>query len=77
MTHTKQEVYSRLSFWLCVLKACVEVRRELGAVMYAPNVLGSRGPRKMQVCIPAVDESNSIVTWRQQKVCCAQVLCFA
>mmetsp|Transcript_23843 Transcript_23843/g.34969 ORF Transcript_23843/g.34969 Transcript_23843/m.34969 type:complete len:683 (+) Transcript_23843:159-2207(+) len=44
-----------------------EVRRELGAVMYAPNVLGSRGPRKMQVCIPAVDESNSIVTWRQQK----------
>ena len=26
-----------------------DVRRELGAVMYAPNVLGSRGPRKMQV----------------------------
>lgn len=25
-------------------------RRELAAVMYAPNVMGSRGPRKMQVC---------------------------
>ena len=25
------------------------VRTELGSVMYAPNVLGSRGPRKMQV----------------------------
>ena len=24
-------------------------RRELGVVMYAPNVLGARGPRKMQV----------------------------
>lgn len=42
-----------------------DVRRELGAVMYAPNVLGSRGPRKMQVAIPAVDENNQIVTWRQ------------
>jgi tubby and related proteins len=45
-----------------------EIRRELGAVMYAPNVLGSRGPRKMQVCVPCVDESNAIVTWRQQRV---------
>lgn len=25
------------------------VRKDLGAVMYAANVLGSRGPRKMQV----------------------------
>lgn len=24
-------------------------RRELGVVMYAPNVMGARGPRKMQV----------------------------
>ena len=32
--------------------------------MYAANVLGSRGPRKMQVSLPAVDENNRIVTWR-------------
>lgn len=28
------------------------VRCELGSVMYAANVLGSRGPRKMQVAVP-------------------------
>lgn len=33
-------------------------RKDLGAVMYAANVLGSRGPRKMQVAIPSVDESG-------------------
>jgi hypothetical protein len=27
----------------------LDTRRELGAITYAPNVLGSRGPRKMQV----------------------------
>ena len=32
--------------------------------MYAANVLGSRGPRKMQVALPAVDENDRIVTWR-------------
>lgn len=35
-----------------------ETRQELGVVIYAPNVLGSRGPRKMQVAIPEVDEFN-------------------
>jgi len=34
------------------------VRRELAAVAYAANVLGTRGPRKMQVCVPAVDDLN-------------------
>ena len=34
------------------------VRKDLGAVMYAPNVLGSRGPRKMQVAIPRVEEEG-------------------
>lgn len=37
---------------LAVNSACV--RRELGCIMYASNVLGSRGPRKMKVCVPAV-----------------------
>lgn len=36
-------------------------RTELGSVMYAPNVLGSRGPRKMQVVIPCVDENNKMI----------------
>ena len=30
------------------------MREELGAVMYASNVLGSRGPRKMKVVVPKV-----------------------
>ena len=41
------------------------IRKELASVIYAANVLGSRGPRKMQVAIPAVDENNQITTWRQ------------
>lgn len=41
-----------------------EVRKELGSIMYAANVLGSRGPRKMQVALPAVDENNRITVWR-------------
>ncbi|CAM9299586.1 unnamed protein product, partial [Heterosigma akashiwo] len=31
------------------------VRRELGVVLYAGNMLGSKGPRKMQVFVPQVD----------------------
>eukprot|EP00968_Pinguiococcus_pyrenoidosus_P021190 scaffold2710_cov204-Pinguiococcus_pyrenoidosus.AAC.6 len=44
------------------------LRRELGVVFYAANVLGSRGPRKMQVCIPDVDTTTSEPTvWRPQR----------
>eukprot|EP00937_MAST-01D_sp_MAST-1D-sp2_P006575 g6575.t1 len=40
-------------------------RQELGVATYAANVLGSRGPRKMQCCVPAVDpESNEREEWR-------------
>lgn len=38
------------------------IRRELAAVIYAANVLGTRGPRKMQVCVPAVDDSNEPIS---------------
>jgi len=38
-----------------------EVRNELGAVTYAANVWGSRGPRKMQVALPAVNEQGCMV----------------
>merc|ERR1711998_389910 len=30
----------------------VNVRQELGAIIYQPNVIGGRGPRKMKVLIP-------------------------
>jgi len=40
----------------------VQVRRELGAIMYAANVLGNRGPRKMQVAIPSLDEAGRPAT---------------
>eukprot|EP01035_Chromulina_nebulosa_P019855 gene19855-25805_t len=40
------------------------IRKELASIMYAANLLGSRGPRKMQVCIPTVDENDRIITWR-------------
>lgn len=35
------------------------MRNELGAVIYTPNVLGSRGPRKMQVAIPKIKDAKS------------------
>lgn len=43
-----------------------DVRSELGAVMYGSNVIGSRGPRKMQVCVNRVDEHDGTSTrvWR-------------
>ncbi len=34
-------------------------RTELAACTYAPNVIGSRGPRKMQVAVPQLDENYS------------------
>jgi len=37
------------------------VRNELGAVTYAANVWGSRGPRKMQVALPAVNDQGRMV----------------
>ncbi|KAJ1438177.1 Tub family-domain-containing protein [Ochromonadaceae sp. CCMP2298] len=40
------------------------VRCELGSVMYAANMLGSRGPRKMQVALPGLDVSGEITRWR-------------
>ncbi|KAJ8604491.1 hypothetical protein CTAYLR_000991 [Chrysophaeum taylorii] len=33
-----------------------QMRNELGAVIYTSNVLGSRGPRKMQVAIPKIED---------------------
>lgn len=44
-----------------------EIRQELGCVLYASNVLGSRGPRKMQVCINKVDEAKGQVKWQPRQ----------
>lgn len=37
-----------------------QTRKEMGGVMYAANVLGHKGPRKMQVALPPVDEEGQI-----------------
>lgn len=45
-------------------KAGGAVRCEMAAVMYAANVLGSRGPRKMQVALPGLDGDGNIIRWK-------------
>ncbi|CAM9246503.1 unnamed protein product, partial [Hapterophycus canaliculatus] len=41
------------------------MREELGCIMYASNVLGSRGPRKMQVAIPTVTDTGVVTKWSE------------
>mmetsp|Transcript_22864 Transcript_22864/g.74011 ORF Transcript_22864/g.74011 Transcript_22864/m.74011 type:complete len:496 (-) Transcript_22864:680-2167(-) len=36
----------------------VQTRAELGCILYKQNVLGSRGPRKMKVMVPSIDENG-------------------
>ena len=36
----------------------VPIRSELGAVVYSSNLIGSRGPRQMQVCINRIDDDT-------------------
>ena len=36
------------------------IRREMASVLYESNVLGSKGPRKMRVLIPAIDKDDNI-----------------
>merc|ERR1719465_361007 len=43
------------------------VRQELATVLYKQNVLGSRGPRKMKVMVPAVKEDGTRHVLRPQK----------
>jgi hypothetical protein len=37
-----------------------KIRREMASVLYESNVLGSKGPRKMRVIIPAIDKEDNI-----------------
>mmetsp|Transcript_19676 Transcript_19676/g.23605 ORF Transcript_19676/g.23605 Transcript_19676/m.23605 type:complete len:492 (+) Transcript_19676:279-1754(+) len=43
------------------------VRTELGAVLYQYNVLGTRGPRKMTVMIPKVNDQDQRFLFRPEK----------
>jgi Tub family len=50
-------------------------RQEQGVVMYASNVLGSRGPRKMQVAIPKVTHDGHIVPATPNRPVCITYYC--
>ena len=45
-----------------------DVRRELAAVMYESNVLGSKGPRRMTVLIPTIDAEDNQYIWQPENV---------
>lgn len=44
-----------------VKSGTMSVREELGLITYASNVLGSKGPRKMKVCLPRVHGDKRVV----------------
>jgi len=44
----------------------VQVRQELACILYKQNVLGSRGPRKMKVMVPNVNEQGQRKVLRPQ-----------
>ncbi|XP_056131094.1 tubby-related protein 1-like [Lampris incognitus] len=46
------------------LRDLSNARQELAAVIYEPNVLGFKGPRKMRVIIPGMDEDSERVPIR-------------
>lgn len=45
-----------------------EIRREMAAVLYESNVLGSKGPRRMTVMIPTIDAEDNQYEWRPNSV---------
>ncbi len=45
-----------------------QVRQQHGAVMYETNVLGSKGPRRMKVVLPAVDKDGKQYSWQSMDV---------
>ena len=50
---------------LCALaKDSSGVRRDLGFIMFSSNYSGSKGPRKMKVCIPEVKCDGSCEEYR-------------
>lgn len=45
------------------VKAGQSIRKEMAAVLYESNVLGSKGPRKMTVMIPTIDAEDNQYIW--------------
>lgn len=46
------------------VKAGQSIRKEVAAVLYESNVLGSKGPRKMTVMIPTIDAEDNQYIWQ-------------
>eukprot|EP00997_Jenningsia_sp_PLL12_P007010 NODE_3608_length_753_cov_75.953125_g3026_i0.p1 GENE.NODE_3608_length_753_cov_75.953125_g3026_i0~~NODE_3608_length_753_cov_75.953125_g3026_i0.p1 ORF type:complete len:178 (+),score=52.33 NODE_3608_length_753_cov_75.953125_g3026_i0:32-535(+) len=44
----------------------VSTRQECAAVVYERNILGAKGPRKMTVLVPYVDDKGRRTTWRPE-----------
>jgi len=42
-------------------------RQEVAAVVYERNILGTKGPRKMAVLVPFVDENGKRTIWKPEK----------
>lgn len=45
-----------------------ELRQELACILYKQNMIGSRGPRRMKVMVPDVDESGNRAVMRPQNL---------
>ena len=43
------------------------IRKEMAAVLYESNVLGSKGPRKMTVLIPTINAEDDQYLWQPEK----------
>jgi hypothetical protein len=50
------------------LKSVADVRKEVAAMIFTPSLVGSVGPRKIQVSIPLLEDSEIPINWTQQKV---------
>lgn len=42
-------------------------RQEIAAVIYERNILGTKGPRKMCVLVPSVDDNGKRTVWKPEK----------
>ncbi|CAO3688598.1 unnamed protein product [Umbelopsis vinacea] len=45
-----------------------DIREELGAVVYEPNILGFRGPRKMTVLLHTLSKTGERIQFRPTRV---------
>ena len=53
------------------------IRSELGAVLYANNLVGNKGPRRMTVCIPKVgDNDRTTKVWQPSHQDEEMIACF-